>query len=106
MVRGNESDSDGDDKSGSASKRELPTLTGKDNFDVWWAKVEDYFYKNGKKWDKMLEQAKKPDATDSDDPNPATQTNDTKQRRRAWGVIKDSLSTEEAKKYRHIEKGV
>ena len=99
------SSDDEDEKSTSASKRELPTLTGLENYDLWWSKVEDYFYKKGKAWDKMLAQAKKREATEEQDPNPKTAANDIKQRRAAWGVIKDSISAEEAKKYRGIEQG-
>ena len=53
----------------------------------------------------MLAQAKKRDETEEQDPNPTTVANDTKQRRAAWGVIKDSISAEEAKKYSGIEQG-
>ena len=102
--RGSDSDSD-DDKTSHASKRELPTLTGKETYDIWWSKVKTFFYQKGKKWDEMLAQAKKANAEEDDDPDPTDEEYDTKARRNAWGVILNSLSDEEAKKYRGIEEG-
>ena len=102
-VRAADSSDDDDEPRSGATKRELPTLIGRENFDMWWEKVNDYFYQKGKKWDEMLTQATDRDATEDDDPDPAE--DDTKQRRAAWGALKASLSDEEAKKYRAVAKG-
>ena len=102
-VRAADSSDDDDEPRSGATKRELPTLIGRENFDMWWEKVNDYFYQKGKKWDDMLTQATDRDATEDDDPDPAE--DDTKQRRAAWGALKASLSDEEAKKYRAVAKG-
>ena len=75
-------------------------LEGVNNFDIWWLKLDNYFY--SKKWDIFWQRAQQ-DTAPADEPTPAS--DDTNARRLAWQTVYSSLSDDELTKFREVPRG-
>ena len=82
-----------------------PLLTGKGNFEPWWALMDDLFYSAGWQdfWDAGMEDidVNDEDAFKEDLDFNAKEVN----RQQAWGVVKSHMTAAEAEKFKSIGKG-
>ena len=82
-----------------------PQLTGKGDFEPWWALMEDLFYSAGWQefWDDGLQDI---DVDDENAVNDDLNFNaKDANRQQAWGVVKSHMNAAEAKKFKSIAKG-
>ena len=82
-----------------------PLLTGKVDFEPWWALMDDLFYSAGWQdfWDAGMEDI---DVNDEDAVKEDLDFNaKDMNRQQAWGVVKSHMTAAEAKKFKSIGKG-
>ena len=82
-----------------------PLLTGKGDFEPWWACMDDIFYSAG--WQDIWDDAMEDIDVDDEDAVNADLNFNVKDinRQQAWGVVKSHMTAAEAKKFKSIGKG-